>query len=196
MLEHGRTRKDQIYSSAARLFSERGYHATTVREIARDLQIEGGSLYSHISSKQELLYEIVLRASERFLTMAREVRAGGGTAREQLRILMQRHLQIVAESVPLAAVYFHEWRHLEPEQQATIKAHRDAYESAVRAIVRAGVDRGEFEQVDERLATLQVLSMLNWSYQWYRADGTLTASEIADRFFDLVMCGLEPRRKD
>jgi len=67
------TRKDQIYEVAERLFSERGYHATTMREIARELAIEGGSLYSHISGKHELLYAIVLRGSEQFLQSAREV---------------------------------------------------------------------------------------------------------------------------
>src|SRR5687768_8053631 len=98
MLAQTQTRKDQIYEVAERLFSERGYHATTIREIARELRIEGGSLYSHISGKQDLLYEIVVRGSEQFLRAAREVLAGGGPAREQLRELMRRHLAIMAES--------------------------------------------------------------------------------------------------
>src|SRR5687767_13349886 len=109
MLEQTQTRKDQIYEDAERLFSERGYHATTIREIARELQIEGGSLYSHITSKQELLYEIVLRGSEQFLGAARSVIAAGGPAREQLRTLMRQHLSIMARSTSRAIVHFHEW---------------------------------------------------------------------------------------
>jgi TetR/AcrR family transcriptional regulator, cholesterol catabolism regulator len=81
IVETSDTRKQQVYEVAERLFSERGYQATTIREIARELQIEGGSLYSHISSKQALLYEIVLRGSEQFLRAGRDALAKGGPAR-------------------------------------------------------------------------------------------------------------------
>jgi TetR/AcrR family transcriptional regulator, cholesterol catabolism regulator len=193
ILEPTLTRKEQIYSVAAHLFSQRGYHATTMREIARELQIEGGSLYSHITSKQDLLYEIVLRASEQFRRAAREVIAGGGSARAQLASLMRRHLAIVAASTERAAVYFHEWRHLDPARQALIKQHRDEYEDYVRQIIRAGIASGEFVAADERLVARQVLSLLNWTYQWYRPDGPLSPDELADRFYSMVMCGLAPR---
>ena len=193
MLAQTQTRKDQIYEVAERLFSERGYHATTIREIARELRIEGGSLYSHISGKQDLLYEIVLRGSEQFLRAARQVLAGGGPAREQLRELMRRHLAIMAESTPRAIVHFHEWRHLEPERQAVIRARRDEYEGYIRQIVRTGVAGGEFTPNDERLISLQVLSLLNWTYQWYSPGGTWNADDLANHFFELLMLGLEPR---
>lgn len=195
MLEQTLTRKDQLYLVAERLFSERGYHATTMREIARELQIEGGSLYSHISGKQELLFEIVLRASQQFREAAQDVIAQGGPAGQQLRALMRRHLEIVAASTARAAVYFHEWKHLDTEQQAVIKRHRDEYEGYVRQIIQAGVASGEFGPLDERLASLQVLSVLNWTYQWFAPDGRLSAEQLADHFFALLMSGMEPRRE-
>jgi TetR/AcrR family transcriptional regulator, cholesterol catabolism regulator len=193
MLEQTPTRKDQIYEVAERLFSERGYHATTIREIARELRIEGGSLYSHISGKQDLLYEIVLRGSDQFLGAAREVIAAGGPARAQLRNLMRRHLEIMAASTARAVVHFHEWRHLEPDRQAIIRARRDEYEGYVRQIIGVGVSGGEFAADDERLIGLQVLSLLNWTYQWYAPGGTWNAHDLADHFYNLVMRGLEPR---
>jgi AcrR family transcriptional regulator len=193
MLEQTQTRKDQIYEVAERLFSERGYHATTIREIARELQIEGGSLYSHITSKQDLLYEIVLRGSEQFLGAARAVIAAGGPAREQLRSLMRQHLSIMARSTSRAIVHFHEWRHLGPERRAVIKARRDEYEGYVRQIVRTGVANGEFAPSDERLISLHVLSLLNWTYQWYTPGGTWNAHELADHFYELLTRGLNPR---
>ena len=164
-----------------------------MREIARELAIEGGSLYSHISGKQELLYAIVLRGSEQFLQAARDMIAAAGSARVQLRELMRRHLAIMAESTPRAIVHFHEWRHLEPEHQAIIRARRDEYEAYVRQIIRAGVVAGEFAPHDERLIGLYVLSLLNWTYQWYTPGGTWNADELADQFFDLLTRGLEPR---
>lgn len=193
MSDQSRTRKDQVYAAAERLFSERGYHATTIREIARELRIEAGSLYSHISGKQDLLYEIVMRASQQFLHAARTVAEGGRPAPAQLRDLMRRHLAIVADSTARAAVYFHEWRHLAPEQQAAVKRHRDEYESYLRGIIRAGAESGEFAPNDERLVSLQVLSMLNWTYQWYAPQGRWSAEQLADQFYEQVMRGLEPR---
>ena len=193
ILEPTLTRKDQIYQVAERLFSERGYHATTIREIARALDLEGGSLYSHISSKQALLYEIVLRGSQQFLQAAHEVTEAGGPAHVQLRELMRRHLAIVAESTARAAVYFHEWWHLDTEHQAIIKRHRDAYEAVFRRVIRLGIANGEFAPQDERLVSLQILSLLNWTYQWYNSTGSLSADDIAQHFYLLVMRGLEPR---
>jgi TetR/AcrR family transcriptional regulator, cholesterol catabolism regulator len=187
------TRKDQIYDVAERLFSERGYHATTIREIARALQIEGGSLYSHISGKQDLLYQIVLRGSEQFLGAAREAYGMAEPARVRLYELMRRHLAIIAESRPRAIVHFHEWRHLDQQHQATIRARRDKYESYIREIVREGVAAGEFAPYDERLVGLQILSLLNWTYQWYAPGGTWNADELAERFFEILMRGMEPR---
>jgi TetR/AcrR family transcriptional regulator, cholesterol catabolism regulator len=188
------TRKEQVYDVAERLFSERGYHATTIREIARELQIEGGSLYSHISSKQELLYQIVLRGSEQFLRAARTTLSEGGPARAQLLRFMRRHLAIMAESTPRAIVHFHEWRHLEPAHQAVIRARRDEYEGTLRQIIRAGVAGGEFAPSDERQISLHVLSLLNWTYQWYRPGGTWNADDLAEQFYDVLMRGLEPRK--
>ncbi|HNP71941.1 MAG TPA: TetR/AcrR family transcriptional regulator [Kouleothrix sp.] len=186
------TRKDQILDTAERLFSERGYHATTIREIAHALELEGGSLYSHISGKHELLYQIVLRGSEQFLRAARESIAEGGGARAQLLRFMQRHLAIIAESRPRAIVHFHEWRHLGPQAQADIRARRDEYEAYLRQIIREGVARGEFAAGDERAIGLHVLSLLNWTYQWYQPGGTWNARDLAEQYFELLMRGLAP----
>jgi AcrR family transcriptional regulator len=193
MIPSPASRKDQIMEAAEHMFSERGYHATTMRELARAIQLEGGSLYTHISGKHELLHAVVLRGSRQFLEAARAATEAGGPARAQLRALMRRHLAIVAESADRAVVYFHEWRHLDPPQQAEITRHRDEYEGYLRRIIRAGIDQGEFAPGDERLISLQVLSLLNWTYQWFRPDGALSAEELADRFFEQVMRGLEPR---
>ncbi len=185
-------RKDQILDAAEQLFSERGYHAATMREIARALQIEGGSLYSHFSGKHELLFQVVQRGSEQFLQAAQAARAESGSPPEQLLGLMRRHLAIMAESRARAVVHFHEWRHLEPEAQAQIRARRDEYEGHLRAIVRDGLASGDFVG-DERTISLQVLSLLNWTYQWYQPGGTWNADDLAERFFDTLMRGLAPR---
>jgi AcrR family transcriptional regulator len=190
------SRKDQIYAVAERLFSRNGYHATTMREIARELEIEGGSLYSHITGKQELLYQIVLRASHKFVRAGRAAAGSPDAPADQLRAFMRQHLAIIAASVDGAVVYFHQWRHLEPEQRATITAHRDEYESYLRRILSAGVACGQFAAGDERLLSKFIFSALNWTYQWYRPDGPLSAEQLADAYYEYVMAGLAAKPQE
>lgn len=187
-------RKNQITRAAEQLFSQRGYHATTVREIAAALDLEGGSLYGHISGKYELLYTIVFDASEQFRTAAAEVRASGAPPQEQLHQLMRRHVAIVTESPHRAVVYHHEWRHLEAPHLNLLKDHRDEYEQAFRQIIRDGIAKGVFQAQDERLASVSILSLLNWLYQWYQPNGPLDADKLTDYFYELVMQGLSPRQ--
>src|SRR3954462_6168228 len=91
-------RKEQIYSTARSMFSERGYHATTVRDIARELNMQGGSLYAHIDSKEDVLWEIVNRAADEFLEAAEPVATSTATstATEKLRHMLRAHASVVA----------------------------------------------------------------------------------------------------
>jgi AcrR family transcriptional regulator len=184
-------RKNQILKAAEQLFSKRGYHATTVREIAAALDLEGGSLYGHISGKYELLYTLVLEASEQFRTAAREVLASGEPPEQQLHELMRRHVAIVAQSPERAVVYHHEWKHLNEEHLALLKHQRNEYEQAFRQIIREGVADEVFVVEDERLASISVLSLLNWTYQWYQPGGPLDADGLADYFYRQIMQGFK-----
>ncbi len=188
-------RKNQITRAAEQLFSQRGYHATTVREIAAVLDLEGGSLYGHISGKYELLYTIVLEASEQFRAAANEVLASGAEPQIQLRELMRRHVAIVVQSPAKAVVYHHEWRHLDAEHLELLKSHRNEYEQAFRQIIRAGVAGGVFQVEDERLASIAVLSLLNWIYQWYQPGGLLDADSLAEHFYNIIWRSFSPRNE-
>src|SRR5438105_6705523 len=107
-------RKEQIYSTARSLFSERGYHATTVRDIARELNMQGGSLYAHIDSKEDVLWEIVQRAAEQFFTAVRPLAGEPVPASLRLRRMLRAHVEVVARNLDNATVFFHEWRFLGP----------------------------------------------------------------------------------
>ena len=93
-------RKEQIYSTARSLFSERGYHATTVRDIARELNMQGGSLYAHIESKEDVLWEIVNRAAEQFLGAVEPIVASDKSPADKLRDMVRAHVQVVADTWP------------------------------------------------------------------------------------------------
>ena len=181
-------RRSQIRAIAGHLFSRKGYHATSMRELARHLNLQGGSLYAHIQSKEELLLEVVRQAAERFQKVLEERPSGDPVTR--MKALVKGHLRVIAEELPRATVFFHEWKHLSPPLLEEAKALRRRYEEGVQAVVEEGVRAGVFRVENVRLATLFVLSALNWTYQWYRPDGPLSLEALAEAYAELVLKAL------
>lgn len=188
-------RRQEILSIAGDLFRERGYHATSMRDIARHLGVQGSSLYAHITSKEELLWEIVKRAAEAFLSEAEAVEEGL-EPQTRLARLIRGHLAVMARELPNAAVFFHEWRFLSPDRRAQVVAWRDRYEAHFRAVVEAGVERGAFDVDDPKLAAIFILSALNWSYHWYRQEGPLNLEALTERFTALALNALKANDSD
>ena len=181
-------RRSQILTIAGHLFSRKGYHATSMRELARHLNLQGGSLYAHIQSKEELLLEVVRQAAERFQKVLEELPSGDPVTR--MKALVKGHLRVIAEELPRATVFFHEWKHLSPPLLEEAKALRRRYEEGVQAVVEEGVRARVFRVENVRLATLFVLSALNWTYQWYRPDGPLSLEALAEAYAELVLKAL------
>jgi AcrR family transcriptional regulator len=178
-------RRDQILQTAARLFSARGYHGTSMRDLGEETGILAGSLYAHIASKEDLLFDIVRQAADEFLGRLEAVLHEDVDPAERLRLAMRAHVEVVAEHLDAAWVFHHEWRALGLERREEVRALRRRYERLWDRVVRdlPGAD-------DPRFARLLVLSAANWAYTWYRPDGPLSPDEVADRFTDLLLRGL------
>jgi TetR/AcrR family transcriptional regulator, cholesterol catabolism regulator len=188
-------RKEQILSTACRLFSQKGYHGTTIRDISEACGILSGSLYAHIRTKEDLLYEITNRGAEAFLNSLRPIVENDAPAVEKLRQAVIAHIKVVEANLEAATVYFHEWKGLSKERFCEIQEKRDRYEKMWARLVSQGIREGEFRQVDEKFVRLLLLSVGNWLYQWYRPEGELPPEEIADRFMDLFLDGLANRKQ-
>ena len=185
-------RRAEMVRAAARLFSARGYHGTSMRDLGNELGLLRGSLYAHIGSKEELLFEVVDAGGERFLERAAEAVHAPGSAAERLRLLLIGHVETATNHLDAATVFLNEWRYLSDGLRAVIQAKRDRYEAMVTEIVGDGVASGEFRRdADVRFAVLLVLSAGNWVYQWYRPGGRLTPKQIGERFADLIVKGLK-----
>ncbi len=178
---------------AQRLFRERGFGGTSVRDIAREMGIKPGSLYSRIASKEDLLWEIAEGAAERFFAMIEPIVASDRIVMQKLRDIIRGHVQVITDDLDAAAVYSTEWRHLGDERRAAFIEKRDRYEQMITDVVEDGIEQGHFGQYDPKAATLLILSSLNWIYQWYRPEGRMSPDEVGHMMSDFILDGLKRR---
>lgn len=193
------SRRRAIEDVASDLFRAHGYAGTSVRDIARALQLQGASLYAHVTSKEDVLWAIVDRAATRFelAADAAETEAEArrrGDAVEALSALIRAHIEVLTADVGEASVFVHEWRALGTERRATVLARRDAYEARFRGRIGDGIASGAFEITDPAIASTVVLSMLNGLATWYDPDGRLSADRVADHIVDLSLRMLTGQR--
>jgi TetR/AcrR family transcriptional regulator, cholesterol catabolism regulator len=182
------TRRTDLTRAAARLFAEKGYHGTSIGDLAQAMGVRKGSLYAHIESKEDLLWDVASEGAERFHAALDGV-AEDGPAVERIRAALRAHLRVVAEQVDTATVFVREWRYLEGGRRERFLDERRRYEERWRALFRDGVEHGELRtDLDIDAAVLLALSAANWAYTWLRA-GADTDS-LADRFTALLLDGM------
>jgi AcrR family transcriptional regulator len=182
------TRRHELTRQAARLFAERGYHGTSMGDIAEALGVQKGSLYSLTGSKQQLLYETMRAGAEGFHA-ALDAIPDGLPAVERIRRALRGHLRVVAEQIDVATVFTREWRYLEGDEREGILAERRRYEERFRALFREGVEAGELRSdLDAGAAALLVLSAANWAYTWLQPGRD--TDELADRFTAILVDGV------
>jgi len=185
------TRRRAIEDVASDLFRLHGYAATSVRDIARALSIQGPSLYAHVTSKEDVLWAIVDRAAGRFeaavdvAELAAEARRPGDPV-EALTSLVRAHVEVVTSDVGDASVFVHEWRSLGDARRAAVLQRRDAYEARFRRHIADGMAIGAFGITDPAIAATVILTALNAVATWYDPAGRLAPDRIADHLVGLV----------
>ena len=191
MIETGGRRRE-IDEVASELFHANGYAATSVRDIAKALDIQGASLYAHVASKEDVLWSIVDGAAAAFETKAEDAVADttGSDPVERLAALVEAHVDVVTADPERASVFVTEWRHLSAERRAAVATRRDTYEQRFRAVIEDGLAVGAFRPTDPALAATFILTALNGIATWYRANGRLSADRIADHYVDLALRSL------
>jgi AcrR family transcriptional regulator len=181
-------RRSELTRQAARLFAERGYHGTSIDQLAKAMGVQKGSLYAHIASKHELLYATMREGADAFHG-ALDAIDERLPATEKIRLALRAHLRVVAEQLDVATVFVREWRYLEGEHREEILAERRRYEERFRALFREGRELGELRtDLDEAAAALMTLSALNWAYTWLTPGRDTDA--LADRFHALLVDGV------
>jgi AcrR family transcriptional regulator len=182
-----------VIDAGTRLFSEHGYNGTTVRMIADEVGILSGSLYSHIARKEDILLQIARQTGTTFVERAEQAVDGIEDPEAALRAICAAHLEVLDEQQTAVTVYYNEWRRISSPAREEIVALRDRYEAMITDWVQKGIRTGAFEPSDARMGVLMILSMLNWSYQWYRRDGGTDPRRLGDLFMDKILQGLRRR---
>jgi AcrR family transcriptional regulator len=159
-----------------------------VGDLAEALGVQKGSLYSHIESKADLLWDVAREGAEAFHQALDQVPDDGPVV-ERIRAALRGHLRVVAQQLDVATVFIREWRYLEGERRDSFIAERRRYEERFRALFREGRERGELRtDLDDGAAALVALSSVNWAYTWLRPGaGT---DDLADRFTALLLDGM------
>jgi AcrR family transcriptional regulator len=182
------TRRNELIRQAARLFAEKGYHGTSTGDLAEAMGVQKGSLYAHIRSKEDLLWEVAHDGAAAFHAALDEI-ADELPATEKIRLALRAHPRVVAEQLDVATVFIREWRYLEGERRDEFVGERRRYEERFRALFREGREHGELRtDLDDATATLLALSAANWAYTWLRPGDETDV--LADRFFGALLDGM------
>lgn len=186
-----RTSRDDVIGAAGRLFAERGFHGTSMRDLGDELGLLGSSLYSHVSGKSELLVEVIARGDEFFAAAADAALREPGTPTDRLRRLVAGHVDVLVDHAAEARTFLDEARFLDSRERGRAVAMRDAYEARWREVITEGVETGEFRRdLDPAMASILVLSTLNALIRWYDPDGPLSRGEIVDELATFCLRGL------
>ena len=170
--------RDRLAAEAARMFAQRGYHGTSVGDLAAALGIQKSSLYAHISRKADLLADIALAGAAAFHA-ALDALPDEAAAGEPLELALRAHLAVVDSQLDVATVWLQEWRYLTGEARDVFLRERHRYEERIRELFEAAVRSGDLRRdLDVDDATLVFLSVANWAYTWLRPEtdvGRLTS---------------------
>jgi AcrR family transcriptional regulator len=184
--------RQEILRTAARLFQQRGYDATSMNDVAAALKLSKGGLYHHFQGKDEILFEIMNHAME--ITEERVLAPVRGIAdpEERLRALIRRHMEVVLSPRDREiTVMLHENHPLPPALRKRINSRKKEYIHFVEDLI-SDVQRGRHAKGADspRAAAFALLGMINWIYQWYKPEGSLQALNLIPQFTDLLLGGI------
>ena len=183
--------RESVIQAAGKLFALRGYHGTSMQDLGNELGLFKSSIYSHVSSKEDLLLEVVRRAERLFNQSAQQALDTTSGQADRLRALIGGHLQVILDHRDEASTFLNEARSLDERYRGAVIAARDGYERIFRQVIGAGIRSGEFDDgVDPVMASIFILSILNAVGRWYRQDGKLGHEELVTEMWVFVSSGL------
>ena len=182
-------KRDAVLRTAARLFNEKGYAASTLDEVAERLGVSKPTIYYYVDSKDAILYECVKAGLERLQQAIREVDASGGSAYAKLLAAMRAYVAIVSQDFGMCVIRVGE-DPLSLASRRKLRRMKAGLDNEFRELIRLGIDEGSIAPCDPKLAAFTLAGALNWIGRWYDPGGELDPDQIADRCIRLLTHGL------
>ena len=184
--------RDAILRAAARLFRERGFADTGMRDIAAAADLSAANLYHYFDGKNALLYYCQDRALDRMLASVESARRTSPSAAERLRAVFTGHLQTLLDEIEGASAHL-QIDSLPPALRAAIVKKRDRYEHGLRRIIVEGIAAGELVDMDPAIAARAMLGAMNWTVTWFRPEGRESATAVGDVISRFLVRGIAAR---
>jgi AcrR family transcriptional regulator len=185
-------KREAVILTAARAFSERGYHNTSLDDIARELNVTKPTVYHYVENKEQLLFECFRSGLNQIMEGFEEIRTSGGSARERLRHVIERYAAAITSDFGWCMVQA-ENQDLSPTMSRKVKELKSGIDQGLRRLIAEGTLDGSIRKCDAKMTAFALAGALNWIAYWYRSDEPLSPADIAERFMDLFDLGMRPR---
>lgn len=188
-----KSRQDDVYAAAARLFAEKGYHATRIQDIADELGMLKGSLYYYFSSKEDLLIKITQGHIGKIYHAIKAIVETGYPSKQKLLLAIDEHLRMFLEHVHVYTIFAKEnLEEIDPKLAALVRDMNRTYQELWEQMLQDGVDKGDFRaDLNPHVMMRAILAMCNYTSAWYKPTGDISERELARQFADLIMQGVQ-----
>ncbi|HUR11216.1 MAG TPA: TetR/AcrR family transcriptional regulator [Flavitalea sp.] len=184
------TRKEVILLKAAQLFREKGYNATSMRDLADHVGVEAASLYNHINSKSEILQEICFKVANKFMSHIEEIAARPCSAIEKMDAILRFHIRQMINCYEEVYVADREWKHLEDPYLFNFQNQRRTYRQRIASIIEEGINRGEIKKIDAPTAVLIMLHAVSGIESWHRSKQKINGEMLEHNMVLIMVEGL------
>ena len=185
-------KREAVIRAAAHAFNHKGYHNTSLDDIAAALAVSKPTVYYYVNNKEQLLFECFLAGVEQIRAALRDARSQVAPGRERLNAVLRDYAQAMASEFGWCMVRV-EHQDLSPVMSAQIKAMKSEIDQGIRRLIREGIQDGSIHPCDPKMAAFALAGSLNWIAHWYRENQSMSAAEIAEAFITVFDNGLQPR---
>ncbi|MDI9320263.1 MAG: TetR/AcrR family transcriptional regulator [Phycisphaerales bacterium] len=185
------SKRELIISEASKLFREKGFGGSSMRDLAEKVGIEAASMYHHIRSKDEILEEICFEMAHRYEAQLSETEVQDISYPEKIEALIAFHVQLIIDNANAVSVVNNDWKYLSKERMIAFKSIRNDYEKRFAAIISKGIEAGAFKKVNISIALFTILSSLRWVELWYKPTRGVTKEDLAKDISAILMNGVK-----
>lgn len=189
-LKGSSNKKGIILAEAAKLFKQKGFGGTSMRDLAEKVGIEAASMYNHIRSKDEILEEICFRIAHEYLSHISEIENTNQSFTEKIKAIIRLHVRMIINDAAAVSVANSEWKYLTEAKMVLYKEIRKDYEKRFAHIIEKGIEEGEFKEVNVSVALFTMLSSLRWIELWYKPGREISPEKLEEDLINLLLNGL------